>query len=975
MKNVWLFLVMLVLGGVKMNSLFAQPLFGLTEVHTLSRNEYGGGAQNWAMATDYQNRLYVANNEGLLVFNGLSWKIFPVPNRTILRSIAFGPEGRLFAGAQDELGYFSADAEGNLRYTSLKELIPAAYRSFTDVWQIVVFNEEVFFRTDKAIFRYFRNQITAYSSSFKWNSLIKIGQQLLAQSESIGLMKWQNNDWVNLVSAQRIPDQVVFSGAVALHPDTSLLTSEGHGLFYLTKGEIQPFKIAYSTANGLNSATSIIQLSDQSFLIGTYYNGLYHVSKSGVILENIGTRNGLRNLTVRCLTADRSGYIWVGLDNGLAGFSLKNPIQHLNPSAFNNGVGYDVQLHQNRIFFALSTGIFSTPFHSSSYGQFLPDRFSMVKNGLTWRLSVVDSILLAGRDDGLWQLGPNVANRVAAGTGFWAAYPFQLKNERLILAGNYLGLQVLKNKNGGLMPILGVLPKFSESSRYLVADQNLIWVSHPYRGVYRIAPEKGVVKLFTHKEGLPADLNNHVFKIRNKVVVATSEGIYEYDARHDRMMRARYFDSIFGKTPIRYLREDAQHNIWFVQDKMVGVVDFGSSKPSLRYLPELKNRVASGFENIFPIDSNHVFIGSDEGFYHVNYAEYKKSIRPFSAYLNQVRSIGKSDSVWFGGFRFDSVGKITSPTIPYAFNSLFFGFAATAIQLGADVEFSYKLEGFDREWSDWTRNSEKEFTNLPAGTYTLYLKARKSPYFELAVSQFSFTIAPPFYQTIWAYFIYSLLALGSVGLLLNFQSRKYRKRQEARRQADLKKFEAEQQQMAYQHQLQLEKSEKEFIKLQKDKLESEIEHKNAELASITMNLVQKKEFILKLKAELQQLQKITKVADDQPELKKLLKTLGEEEKLNKEWDQFAQHFDSVYGDFLSRLRSRFPGLKPHELQLCAYLRMNLTSKEIAPLMSISIRGVEIGRYRLRKKLNLSTEDNLAQFLMDIGKNEAASKST
>ncbi len=171
--------------------------------------------------------------------------------------------------------------------------------------------------------------------------------------------------------------------------------------------------------------------------------------------------------------------------------------------------------------------------------------------------------------------------------------------------------------------------------------------------------------------------------------------------------------------------------------------------------------------------------------------------------------------------------------------------------------------------------------------------------------------------------------------------------------------------MAYAHQLELEKSEKEFIRLKNEKLEGEIEHKNAELASSTMNLVQKKEFILKLKAELQQLQKTTKVGDDQPELKKLLKTLSEEEKLNKDWDHFARHFDSVYGDFLTILKNRFPYLKPHELQLCAYLRMNLSTKDIAPLMSISVRGVEIGRYRLRKKLGLNTEENLAQFLMDL----------
>ncbi len=127
----------------------------------------------------------------------------------------------------------------------------------------------------------------------------------------------------------------------------------------------------------------------------------------------------------------------------------------------------------------------------------------------------------------------------------------------------------------------------------------------------------------------------------------------------------------------------------------------------------------------------------------------------------------------------------------------------------------------------------------------------------------------------------------------------------------------------------------------------------------------KKEFILKLKTELQQLQKTAKVGDDNPELKKVLKALSEEEKLDTEWEQFSQHFDSVHGDFLTILKNKYPSLKPHELRLCAYLRMNLSSKEIAPLMSISLRGVEISRYRLRKKMALASEVNLVQFLMDL----------
>ena len=183
------------------------------------------------------------------------------------------------------------------------------------------------------------------------------------------------------------------------------------------------------------------------------------------------------------------------------------------------------------------------------------------------------------------------------------------------------------------------------------------------------------------------------------------------------------------------------------------------------------------------------------------------------------------------------------------------------------------------------------------------------------------------------------------------------------------KHKEEQQRLAYMHQLELEKSEKELMKLKNEKLETEIEFKNTELASTAMHLVQKEEFLLKIKEELHHLNNNGKEKADGAELKKILRILSEEEKLNEEWEQFSVHFDKVHGDFLIRLKEKYPSLKPHELKLCAYLRMNLSSKEIARLMSISVRGVEISRYRLRKKLEIPTETNLFQFLFDLQRND------
>ena len=100
------------------------------------------------------------------------------------------------------------------------------------------------------------------------------------------------------------------------------------------------------------------------------------------------------------------------------------------------------------------------------------------------------------------------------------------------------------------------------------------------------------------------------------------------------------------------------------------------------------------------------------------------------------------------------------------------------------------------------------------------------------------------------------------------------------------------------------------------------------------------------------------------ELKQVLSVLTDDTRLEDDWDNFSIHFDKVHADFLKRLKKDYPKLSPKDQKLAAYLRMNLSSKEIAPLLNISVRGVEISRYRLRKKLGLTTGTNLSEWMID-----------
>ena len=226
---------------------------------------------------------------------------------------------------------------------------------------------------------------------------------------------------------------------------------------------------------------------------------------------------------------------------------------------------------------------------------------------------------------------------------------------------------------------------------------------------------------------------------------------------------------------------------------------------------------------------------------------------------------------------------------------------------------------------------------------------------------YMFIIASFWYCTEWMYAFYVTVLLGIVYVLYQWLE----KRQTESHRAALKKYEEEQKQLHFAHQMDLEKKAKEVAQLHNEKLKTEIEHKNAELTSMATNLVQKKELIQKIYDELNKLNSSEKGTIEKSELKKILRSLASDERLDKEWEQFSTHFNSVHSGFLLLLKNTYPDLSTHDLKVCAYLRMNLSSKEMAKLMSISVRGVEISRYRLRKKLELAPKEDLFQFLLNL----------
>lgn len=943
----------------------AQNTIGLPDIVNYPKKTYSAGLQNWDIQQDKAGIIYIANNEGLLCFDGQFWNLLPLPNRTIARSLAISGDQRIYIGGQDELGYFFPGQSGRLYYQSLTSLIPAAYRSFGDVWDIVSLQNEVWFRSSQVILRYTGKAFATYKAPSEWGFMGICNNKLYAQDLERGLMQFENNAWRALQNNNPLPANDVVTGLLSGPEGRLLVAMQKNGLFWQHKETLLPLSSPLASQLRAARTYTTAKIDDKRMVLGTSNGGVYIVDNQANLIQHFSSKEGLQNNNVLSVFVDRDENLWLGLDNGIDFIAFNSAIKQILPGE-QKAAGYTTLIRNGKLYVGTSNGAYVTELQNIEDLSFSQGIFTPIGNttGQVWSLQEVNDQILLGHHEGAFKIDDTKATLLTTGKGFWNFMPTSetYPSEQLI-AGNYKGIEIFTFQNNNFLPTASV-PTFEESSRYIAIDAlQHIWVSHPYHGIFRVNrkdSQSPATTRYDASKGLPSLLNNHIFKIKEKIMAATEQGVFQYEPATDRFVMAADFQSLLGNQSIRYLKEDAAGNIWFFHEKNLGVIEFANNeKPKAVYLPEFNNRLLSGFEFIYPYDKNNIFLAGETGIYHLNFEKYKNQNTSLGVSIRSVKIRQQYDSLLYGGYGDLLQQTPKTPSIHHAWKNIRFEFTAPPNPYSGSLEYSYRLSGYNSKWSEWSKRNEKEFTNLPPGDYVFEVKVRNNLGAESATTAFAFTILPPWYASKIALAVYLLLIALTIRWGYGKQQEKFKKQQET--------FEAEQKRLLYIHELERTKSETELMTLRNENLESEIQFKNSELASSAMHLVKKGELIAKIKSELNQLAKRVDNTMAQTELKKMIKTLSEDEQIDQEWDHFAKHFDKVHSDFVVVLKNKHPEISPGELKLCAYLRMNLSSKEIAQLLNISVRGVEISRYRLRKKLNLNAGENLFDYLIQLQK--------
>lgn len=938
---------------------------GTPPITSFNKKDYKGSPQNWDVAQGKQGLMYFANNDGLLEFDGTYWRCYKVRNQTIVRSVAIAEDGKIFVGAQGEIGYFFENETGILTYQSLNYLLPPEEQFFADVWDIVISGNRIYFSTGNTVFLYQNGSLNnIYTATKSLSHLAKTEDEIIVHDIEKGLLKYTNEIFSPLLTPSIFSKQKEVSGILAYGGDTLLVSTIKSGLFLVANNQVSPWQVNDNNVFKNSSIYCATKVDEKNFAFGTSTKGVIIVNKQGQVIRHIDRKVGLQVNNVLALFRDQMKNLWVGLDNGIDLIETNSPFTNIYPGNDLKSLGYAIQIYNNQIYFGTANGVYTNDW-KAYYNPTVTSPYSLVTNseGQVWDLSVHGNDLLLNHHEGTFVIKNNTAVRIPSKNGSWIQLPV-LENK--YLSGYYDGLLLLE-KDAAWRIIEDFENDWRESCRIIVKDeQGNIWVSHPYHGLFKLRFNADFSKLesyqlYNSKQGFPSDLNIYVFKIGEEAVFCGERGVYSYNEETDRFDPNEKWNTIFGKeTRVRRLIEASNGDIWFVTNNEIGVLevkDGGIYKNiNKRVLPQLKDRLVNNFEEIYPYDEENVFIAHEAGFIHYD-PKHTNTDTSFNALIRQVLTT-KNDSILYGG---NSLAMLQSPVVKYKHNSLRIAFSATYFGSIDNNQFQYALEGYDKKWSSWGTKTQVDYTNLNAGTYTFKVRAKNINGNVSNVATYNFKILPPWYASRLAFITYALLAGSSIFFLI-FIPRKRFDREKTALQSEQKKTLLQKER---EHQLIEQERQQQISQLEKEKLELQIQSKNQELASSTMHLVQKSEVLRKIKEELQKIVVSSKDEVTNKYIKRVIRKVSIDERIDEDWEQFAKHFDQVHSQFLQRLRSQYTQLTPKDHRLCAYLRMNLSSKEMASLMNISVRSVEVARYRLRKKLDLDGEVNLVEFMLEV----------
>ena len=912
----------------------------LPPIQNYSAVTYGGANQNWSITQTKEKYIYVANNSGLLEFNGADWELYPSPNGSVIRSVKAVKEV-VYTGCYMEFGLWEKNKKGSLDYHSLSQELQFPLIEDEQFWNIIAYKDWVLFQSLQRIYVYNTKDKTLNSidSPSKRAQIFKVEDVVYFQQSNVGIFKIENGKAV-LVSDDFIVKNKTVVGVFLKNEKLTFLVEDG--MFYTLEDTImKPWQTALNKAPIAINVYSSLQLADGSLVLGTISNGIYHLNTKGELINKINQQNGLNNNTVLSVFQDVDKNLWLALDNGISVINLDAPFQEYIDKIGKLGQVYAAKLHQDYLYLGTNQGLFYKKVGTQNDFNFIANT-----KGQVWCLREINGDLFCGHNNGTYRIYNNTASLVSNFPGTWDIKTVY-NNPNILLQGNYQGLSILEKK-GGSWGLRNKIEGFDIASRfYEWVEEDKIVVNHENKGIFVLQLDKDLRRVHTVTTQEPKGTGASLVTYRNQILYINNNGIFVFDTTRGKFVKNENLTTNFFKEkepPIGVLIPDGKENrLWGFSN--TNILSLSPSRLNDGYeMIEIpvsfsfrRNMGVFGFESITPLVKNKYLIGTANGYTTLNLEKLQTK-----EYQIQITGITKQSS----GKTKEKLPLVPNQELPYTKNKMEFSYSVPEYDKYIEVVYQYQLVGMHKGWSNWSKNTTASFENLPYGAYTFKVRGSLNN-IVTEVKTTSFEILRPWYFSYLAYFIYILI----VGLLFLFvhkqYNRYYRKQQQDILKDNKRKLKRKEQ-----------KTQRKIIEITNEKLKEEIASKNRELAVSTMSIIKKNEFLNALKSQLAE-------AKSPPQIKAVIKTIDRNINNEDDWRVFEEAFNNADKDFLKKIKELHADLTPNDLRLCAYLRLNLSSKEIAPLLNISARSVEVKRYRLRKKMGLEHEKGLVDYILSI----------
>ncbi|UJH92757.1 LuxR C-terminal-related transcriptional regulator [Antarcticibacterium sp. 1MA-6-2] len=803
-----------------------------------------------------------------------------------------------------------------MEYTTLMPLLKDHQMQNEEIWEIISFNDALYFRSFGAIYKYNGEKIVPVQNVLS-NAMIVFQDQLFLSLGSRGI-------FILTAGGKLIPlkgQEILEGRSVVDFADDGeqLILGTAKGLFTYSNGKLEAFSDQKLNEQlERDELNHILKISDEEFAFATVKNGIIFYNQPSQNFQIYNRNSGLQNNTVLSMALYK-GKLWLGLDNGIDVIDLESPVKFYTDDSGELGAVYDLTFLNSNMYLASNTGVYE-----------LSQNDLALLNGAeghSWNLEVIDDILYSNHNKGTFSVQNNKLIPVEERTGSFTIEQPPAK-EKGLLIGNYTGISVYDPSSRAVHRLREV--NFPVK-KIVFENSDILWVAHPYEGLYRMGIQEDLKKTsfiekvnnIGKKGGYKAD----VFRINNQIAVFQDNIWYKYNALLDTLL---VFEELRKFENHRLLLED-RTGYWFTNTISNSIVftDFKEQKLNLAFR-ELNERLVKGNENLIKYNDSIYYITLNDGFGEINLNKLIRAKRSEDVSKPIVYSIKDSKRSY-------NIEQLALIPFKNARDVQF----RIALPDSDAMELRYELEGRNGHRGKVVEGN-LNFQNLSYGDYRLKLYAVSAQGAASETTIHNFEVLPPWYLSNLMKAVYFLCVIGVIGLIFWYNRRKLLKHQ---RMLELK-FRQE--------------HEERLRKIEKERLVHEINSKRKELANTTMIGAKKNEVLMEIQGELN---RDKDKFSNQFRLKHIMNKINHAIKSKDEWKLFETNFNELHEDFSKELLKKYPRLSNKDLKLCSYLKMNLSSKEIAPLMGISIRGVEVHRYRLRKKMNLDSKENLTNYLI------------